>query len=173
MTENILVAIIAAAGVILAGVIQAPRLLRNTRADILRDIEIYNALPDTLTARKVLLERIGKDVTTLATGGEKRRDATSVVLGIVFLGVSWWLTVQLLNAQEWWWWIASPALLLGWSLGAFGFVQGLQRHHRTSTGSVIKGDAVSAVAPAVDPSAGGSEEEGGGDRSLAAKETAG
>jgi hypothetical protein len=142
MSESVWTAVIAGVALIFGAIFQAPR-LRNTRADILRDIEIYNAMPSDLSSRAQLKRRIDRDISILATGGEKRRDVTSIVLGLLFLVTSGWLTWQLFTIGQAWWWFGSPILFILWLIGLVGTAQGVTKHHRTASGRIIKLEVLS------------------------------
>ncbi|PPH27817.1 hypothetical protein [Rathayibacter sp. AY1F9] len=142
MSESVWTAVIAGLALIVGAIFQAPR-LRNTRADVLRDIEIYNAMPSDLSSKAQLKRRIDRDVSILATGGEKRRDGPSIVIGLLFLATSGWLTWQLFTIGQAWWWFGSPVLFALWLIGLVGTVQGVTKHHRTASGRIIKPQALS------------------------------
>lgn len=137
LSEDAWLGILGALALVVVGVIQAPRYFRNERTEILKELEILNALPTDSTSRDTLRKHIDSQIEALGGIGEKRRNPSGILMGAVFLAISAFFTWQLLTADNGWWWVTSPLLLLSWLIGIVGTVQGVQKHHRTPTGGII------------------------------------
>jgi hypothetical protein len=105
--SELAVAIIGAVGVIVAAVLGVPRIARDSRWQIQRDLEIYTALPDSSGSKPGLLAKIDREVALLDRRDLARRDPSGIGLAIAFLVIGLalvWLTVS----SGRWWWTASP-----------------------------------------------------------------
>ena len=134
--ETIVVGVIAAFALVVGAVIQAPRLIRDPVNSIAKQVEIYNALPDTSPAKAAMLERIEQQVNQLDSESSARRNPSGIVLGLMLLvaaGASTWLVY----VAGGWWWLTAPLLLLLWLMGIVGFFQGVEKTPRAANGQAL------------------------------------
>lgn len=135
--QELIVAIVSSAAVVLAAVLGSPRLGRNPRARILKDIEIYKALPDSSTAKRQQLSLVEKQVDALAKNLEGKRSPMEIVLGVIILILAF-LVIWPMVSWGGWWWLLSPIALFLLLLGGVGLGQGLTKGSRNEKGRLIK-----------------------------------
>lgn len=137
MSQELIIGIIAAVGVVTAAGLGAPRILRDARWGIQRDLEIWKALPVESTAREGLLKKIDREVKSLDIHDQKRRYPLGIGLSLSFLlmGVagSWFVIVQ-----GGWWWLGSPVAFLFVIFGLAGLGTYSQKTLRDEKGNTIK-----------------------------------
>lgn len=139
MNQEVIIGMVAAAGLILAAAIGAPRILRDARWGIQRDLEIWKALPKESAAREDLLKKIDREVKSLDVHDQKRRNPAGVGLSISFLvigGALLWLVI----IQGALWWLASPVALALIIFGLVGFAISVGKTLRDEKGNTIKSD---------------------------------
>ncbi|WCO67053.1 hypothetical protein PO878_21415 [Iamia majanohamensis] len=110
------------------------------REVILRDLDLFDRLPESSSARKVLLDHIERSVIQLTLDETtKRRNPSGMTLAAMFLIGGGLLVYVGWNARgwEWTWWISGVFCL---ALGAFGLVQDATRAERDEKGRRIKGE---------------------------------
>jgi hypothetical protein len=137
MSQEVIIGIVAAAGVIFAAVISAPRILRDERWGIQRDLEIWKALPKESAAREDLLKKIDREVKSLDVHDQKRRNPAGVGLGISFFAIGA-AVLWLILIQGSWWWFASPIALALLIFGLAGFGISVGKTLRDEKGNTIK-----------------------------------
>lgn len=135
--QQLIVAIISAAAVILAAVVGGPGLARNPRARILKDIEIYKALPDTSPAKQKQLTLVERQVDSLSENFDGKRSPGQIVLGIIILAIAAVAIWPMVTLGAWWW-LLSPVALFLLLFGGVGVGQGLTKGARNEKGSLIK-----------------------------------
>lgn len=135
--QELIVAIVSSAAVVLAAVLGSPKLGRNPRARILKDIEIYKALPDNSTAKRQQLSLVEKQVDALAKNLEGRRSPMEIVLGVIILILAFLVIWPMVNWGGWWW-LLSPGAIFLLLLGGVGLGQGLTKGSRNEKGRLIK-----------------------------------
>lgn len=137
MSESLLVGILTALATLMAAALGGPRVFKDARSNVLKDLQIYNALPESSAAREPILGRIEAQLETLEQHGEARRRPTGIVLGIVFLALAafggWYIATV-----GGWWHLGWPLVLFVFILGAVGFVQDVSKHVRDAKGNPIK-----------------------------------
>lgn len=104
---DIVVGSIAALALILGAVIGAPRLLKDPVNSIVKQTEIYNALPESSPAKAAILERIEQQVNGLDTEASARRNPYGIFWSVIFIilgAAAGWFVVS----TGGWWWIGSP-----------------------------------------------------------------
>ncbi|MEC5152460.1 hypothetical protein [Cryobacterium sp. GrIS_2_6] len=137
MSQELIIGVITAVAVVFAAGISTPRLLRDIRTTIAKDIDIYNALPDASTAKAALLARIDVQIGELDTHDKARSQPIGIGLGISFLvigGALLWLLI--LQGGLWWW--ASPIVLTILVFGLAGLIISSQKVLRDEKGNPIK-----------------------------------
>ncbi len=137
MSQELIIGVIAAVGVVFAAGISAPRLLRDIRTTIAKDIDIYNSLPEASTAKAALLVRIDTQIGELDSHDKARNQPMGIGLGISFLvigGTLLWLVI--LQGGLWWW--ASPIVLAVLVFGLVGLIISSQKILRDDKGNPIK-----------------------------------
>lgn len=137
MTQEIILGIVAAVAVIFAAVISAPRILRDDRWSIQRDLEIWKSLPTESTARVDLLGKIDREVKSLDTHDKKRRNPGGIGLAVSFLVIGtaflWFVILQ-----GSWWWLASPVAFVFIIFGLVGFGISYGKTLRDERGNTIR-----------------------------------
>lgn len=106
---------------------------------ILRDIELYERLPNDSPARQVLLQHIERSVTKLTVDEEvQRRNPFGMTLAALFLVGGLLLANVGRNAQSWqWtWWVAAVVCLV---FGAVGMAQDAASVERDERGRPVRG----------------------------------
>jgi hypothetical protein len=137
LSDEALGAIIGALALVVAAAFQGPKIWKNRKTDILRDLEIYDSLPDESAAKVKLLAHIDAEVLTLSGNGVKTRNPTSAGLGIAFLIVAVLLAYLVLASEQPWFWLITPIVLFFALFGVFGTFEGLTKKHRDATGKAI------------------------------------
>ncbi len=137
METELIIGIVAAIAAVFAAVIGAPRILRDARWSIQRDLEIWKSLPENSSARAGLLRKIEREVVALDVHDKKRRNPMGIGLGIAFFVIGAGLLWIIILQGSWWWFaslIAFPSLLLG--IG--GFFLSIFKTLRDEKGNTIK-----------------------------------
>ena len=137
LSDEALGAIVGALALVVAAAFQGPKLWRNRRTDILRDLEIYDSLPDESGAKAKLLAHIDAEVLTLSGNGVKTRNPASAGLGVAFIVVAGLLAYLVLASEQPWFWVIAPVVLFFALLGVFGTFEGLTKKHRDASGKPI------------------------------------
>lgn len=137
LSDEALGAIVSALALVVAAVLQGPKIWRNRRSDVLKDLEIYKSLPDESSAKAPFLLHIDDRVSSLIGNGEKRRNPLNAGIGIAFLLVAAWLTYLVISIGQWWAWFALPVLLFFWVFGIYGTIEGFTKLHRDVSGKAI------------------------------------
>ena len=138
LSDEAFAATITAIALVIAAALQAPRIWKNRRSDILRNLEIYNALPSESADAKVkLLAHIDAEILILSGNGEKTRNPTSAGLGIAFVVVAALLTYFILASEQSWFWLLTPAVVFFAVFGIFGTFEGLTKKHRDGGGKGV------------------------------------
>lgn len=137
MDTSIVVGVIAAASLLVAAAIGAPRIIRDPLSSIAKQVEIYNALPERSAARAALLERIEQQVNRLDNETSARRNPPGIALGVILLVAAGTLTWLVYVAGDWWW-VTSPALLLLWMMAVIGMYQGWAKVPRAAGGQSLE-----------------------------------
>lgn len=108
---------------------------------ILRDLDLFDRLPESSSVRQVLLEHIERSVTQLTLDETTmRRDPSGMTLAGMFLVGGSLLAYVGWNARSWAWiWWAVGVLCL--ALGAFGMAQDASRAERDEKGRRIKSES--------------------------------
>ncbi|MCW2794022.1 MAG: hypothetical protein JWO76_3120 [Nocardioides sp.] len=102
-----------------AAILQFLRARGGRRAQILSDIELYKALPDSSSAKRELLELIDGAIKALISEEtEKRRDPTGIGLAISFLLLGPLAIAWGINGDGWW----NVLILVGAVVLLFGIV---------------------------------------------------
>lgn len=131
--QELIVAIVSSAAVVLAALAGAPGLGRNPRTQVLKDIEIYKALPDSSSAKRQQLSLIEKQIDNLAKSLDGERSPMEIVLGVIILILAF---IVIMPMVTWggWWWLLSPLALFLLLLGGVGLGQGLTKGSRNEKG---------------------------------------
>lgn len=137
VSEPLIVGIIAAVATISAAVFASPRLFKDTRTNVLKDLQIYAGLPDSSSAKQTLLARIEGQLETLEQHGDARRRPLGIVLGLIFIALSGLGTWYILNAGGWWHFGWLPVAFV-FILGAVGLAQDARKSFRDSKGNPLK-----------------------------------
>ena len=136
MNTEVVAGIIAATSLLLAAIIGAPRIIRDPLNPIAKQVEIYNSLPATSSAKAAILERIEQQVNRLDTESSARRNAPGIALGIILL-VAGGTTAWLVLIGGGWWWLLSPVSFVLLLMGTVGFFQGAERVPRAANGQSL------------------------------------
>lgn len=113
------------AGPIVVGLVQAIRSrygITPARRQALRDIELYNKLPDAATSRALLLSHIDESIKRLLQDeATKRRDrfGIGVAIGLLVAASPFVYYGVTANSWGWTWWIGAAALGI-FGLGGLG-----------------------------------------------------
>lgn len=107
MDSEIIAALVAGAGLVIAAALQRGR-TRAPRDELERDLKIAEGLPSESAARKNLTESIEVRVDRLATQALASRDWFGICLALMFLGGFCVLTWILGSAGGWWWFLVVP-----------------------------------------------------------------
>lgn len=138
MNESIAVAVVAGVFAVLAAAIKYFELFGRSRSDIGKDIEIYNALPDSSSAKKKLLENIDLRIKqSIVNETQKRRDPLGIILGLTLFAAGAyfsWFTVE----NGGWWWLLFPVAVIICIVGIVGFFQDIKKTERNEKGRPIK-----------------------------------
>lgn len=137
MGQEAIVGIVAASAAVFAAAISAPRILRDVRWSIQRDLEIWKSLPHESASRAGLLRKIDREVKALDVHDQKRRHPMGIGLGVSFfiIGVALlWLTLS------WggWWWLITPVVLFCLIFGVGGFAISVRKTLRDEKGNTVK-----------------------------------
>ena len=137
MSQEVVIGIVAAVAAIFAAVISAPRILRDARWGIQRDLEIWKALPEESAARAGLLKKIDREVKALDVHDQKRRHPMGIGLGVSFFIIGaalLWLMISLGG----WGWLLSPIVLFCLIFGIGGFAISIRKTIRDEKGNTVK-----------------------------------
>lgn len=132
-SEQVVTATVAGVAAVAAAVLGAPRVFRDSKDDILKQIQVHDALPESSPARKTLLDSIERQVEALAKTGGPRRDPVGIGLGVAFLVLA---VLGGWSVARWgggWWW-ASPIVVFLALLGIVGLAQDGPKRARDSKG---------------------------------------
>lgn len=137
MSTEIIIAIISGIVAVTVAAISKTNLFSRQHATLLKDIELYNALPDSSDSKKPLLKFIDSKVTKyIARSTIHRRSGTDITLGIIFLAIGSYLTWFFINLGSWW---LFGLLFSGFALliSIFGLVRGLKKVERDEKGNPV------------------------------------
>lgn len=138
MDARVIAAIISSAVVILGAVLNKANLFDKAHAKVLKDLEIYNALPDTSVAKGQLLKHIDQKVGMLIKNDSAlSRHPFGIVLAIIFITLGSYLTWFFIDLGSWWRFalIGSIFVII---LGIAGFAQDVSKKERDQNGRPIK-----------------------------------
>lgn len=127
-------AIATAAAAVLGSLVPGRSVGGRRRELILRDLDLFERLPEDSPARQVLLEHIERSVGQLTVAETtERRDPSGMTLAALFLLGGVLLVYVGWNAQSWkWpWWVAGVFCL---TLGGVGMAQDATRAERNDRG---------------------------------------
>ena len=137
MSQQLIIGIITAIAVVFAAIISAPRLLRDVRSNIAKDLQIYKSLPDKSPAKGALLARIERQIEELDLRDKARRQPVGIGVGISFLVIGGALLWFLFIEGGYWWWglvVVIPILLFG----LIGLIISSRKVPRDDQGVAIK-----------------------------------
>lgn len=137
VSEPLTIGIIAAVATIVAAIFVSPRVFKDARSNVLKDLQIYSALPDSSSAKRPLLKRIEGQLETLEQHGDARRRPLGIVLGLVLMGLAAYGGWYILTVGGWWH-IGWAAVTFVFILGAAGFAQDVRKSFRDSKGNPVK-----------------------------------
>lgn len=136
MSQEIMIAVIGAAGLLIAAFVSVPRIVRDIRWSIERDLSIYKALPPESEAKTKLLAKIDREIAALDMHDQRRRYPMGIGLGVAFLLMAlagaWWIV----TVSGWWWWL-SPIAGFALLIGIVGLAQGIPKRLRDEKGNII------------------------------------
>jgi len=134
--HEIIIGIVGAAAVVVSALV-GPLLAKDERNKILKEIEIWNSLPEASTSKAGLLGLIDTRVSKISGSANDRRSAPEVILALVILGLAVfgiWVMVTFGGL----WWFTSPVVLFLLLLGGVGLGQGLTKGPRNEKGRLVK-----------------------------------
>lgn len=137
MTSEIIIAIISGIVAILVALIDKTELFSRKHKSLIKDIELYNSLPNS-NGKKDLLDFIDQKVSEyIKTSKNHKRNGVEIVIGIIFLMIGAYLTWFFIKLGSWWLigLIASIFIIL---MGLCGAVQGMKKVERDEKGNPVK-----------------------------------
>lgn len=130
---------IGAAALVIGKIIDRGQKRFSARETIINDLEIHKALPSESTSKEPLLEDIDRRVGELVGQSTKTRDASGIVLGLLFMAFGIWMGYLgwtnengILKAVFW------VAAVVAFSLGAFGLAQDASKYERDAKGRPVQ-----------------------------------
>lgn len=144
MSQELVLGLIGAVAVVLAAILGAPRLGRDARSSIAKDLDIYKALPDSSAVKADFLTHIERRVrqlfaneTDADTDTNAKRSGGQIALGITILVLAIALALLVVIGGSWWW-LASPVVIFLLLLGGVGLGLGLKKAPRDEKGNLVK-----------------------------------
>lgn len=138
MSQSVVGAIISGVVAISAVILGKTDIFNRDQNSIVKDTELYRALPDESQSKRKLLKWIDEKVESYITNETKlTRDLTGVILGLAFIGAGGYLSWFFIE-QSSWWRIGLVLSIFMVILGVVGLVQDASKLERDHKGRPLK-----------------------------------
>lgn len=141
MSQEILLGLIGGVALVLAAILGAPRIGKDARSTLAKDLEMYNALPESSVVKADFLSHIERRIRQLTSSESNnlnaKRSAGQIALGITILVLAVALGLLVVMNGSWWW-LASPVVLFLLLFGGVGLGLGLTKAPRDQKGNLVK-----------------------------------
>ena len=137
MTPEIMIAIISGIVAVLVALISKTELFSRKHHGLLKDISLYDSLPEESTKKEALLKLIDKNIGDyIKASRDHKRNALEVVLGVIFLATGIYLTWFFFR-QGSWWLLGLGVSVIFVALGVYGTIRGLLKVERDEKGNPV------------------------------------
>lgn len=137
MNTEIVIAIISGLVIIISSLINKTDIFSRKHHDTLKDIDLYNALPNNSAGKSELITHIDRKVSEyIKKSTEHRRSPIEIVSGLIFLSPGLYLSWFFYTSGGWWL-IGLPLSILISLIGIYGTISGFQKTERDSKGNRV------------------------------------